>query len=76
MEEIYFPVLSEILSGRTEKALLASAANLPDRLRSDPDSVAYNQLVLRFLLPGVFSLLRRTRLVLSSSEVPLRVPLR
>lgn len=75
MEEIHFPVLCEILSGKIEKALLASAANLPNRLRSDPDSVAYNQLVLRFLLPGIFYFLRGTRMVLSSLEVPLRIPL-
>lgn len=75
MEEIHFPVLCEILSSKIEKALLASAANLPNRLRSDPDSAAYNQLVLRFLLPGIFYFLRGTRLVLSSLEVPLRIPL-
>lgn len=75
LEEIHFPVLCEILSGRIEEALLASAANLPNRLRSDPDSVAYNQLVLRFLLPGTFYFLRGTRLVLSSLEVPLQIPL-
>lgn len=75
LEEIHFPVLCEILSGRIEEALLASAANLPNRLRSDPDSVAYNQLVLRFLLPGTSYFLRGTRLVLSSLEVPLQIPL-
>lgn len=75
MEETHVPLLSKIFWAETGKVLAASAANLPDRLRSDPNSVTYNQLALRFLLFRVFSFLRCTRLILSSFEVLQWVPL-
>jgi len=74
MEETHVPLLSKIFWAETGRVLPASAANLPDRLRSDPNSVAYNQLALSFLLFGAFSFLRCTRLVLQSFEVLQWVP--
>ena len=69
VEETHVPLLSKMFWAETGKVLPASAANLPDRLRSDPNTVTYNHLALRFLLYGVFTFLRCTRLILSSFEV-------